>query len=87
VNVLPLEDYLKGVVPNELPVRFGLEALKAQAVAARNYTIRPRTRVYHNFDVCDSVQCQVYFGANTEHPLSNKAIEETKVCMRFITEI
>ncbi len=78
VNVLPLEDYLKGVVPNELPVRFGLEALKAQAVAARNYTIRPRTRVYHNFDVCDSVQCQVYFGANTEHPLSNKAIEETK---------
>ncbi|MDD3237947.1 MAG: SpoIID/LytB domain-containing protein [Candidatus Gastranaerophilales bacterium] len=78
VNVLSLENYLKGVVPNEMPVRFGLEALKAQAVAARNYAIKPRAKFYKEFDVCDSVACQVYFGANTEKELANKAIKETQ---------
>lgn len=77
INVLDLESYLRGVVPNEMPVRFGLEALKAQSVAARNYVLRPREKNYHNFDVCDSVACQVYFGANTEKPLSDKAVAET----------
>ncbi len=77
-NVLNLETYLRGVVPNEMPVRFGLEALKAQAVAARNYTIRPREIKYHEFDVCDSVACQVYFGANTESPLATRAVGETR---------
>jgi len=77
VNILALEDYLKGVVPNELPPHFGMEALKAQAVAARNYAIRPRVKIYPHFDVCDSVKSQVYFGYNTEKPESNTAIEET----------
>lgn len=77
VDVLPLDDYLKGVVPNELPVGFGFEALKAQAVAARNYAIRPREKNYPQFDICDSVACQVYFGQNSEHPLSNQAVDET----------
>ena len=44
INVLDLQQYLKGVVPNEMPIKFGLEALKAQAVAARNYVLMPRTR-------------------------------------------
>lgn len=78
INILPLKEYLKGVVPNEIPVRFGLEAVKAQAVAARNYTLRPRVKIFHNFDVCDTVQSQVYFGANTEMPLANQAIDETR---------
>jgi len=77
INVLPLEEYLRGVVPNELPVSFGLEALKAQAVAARNYALRPRDKINSLFNVCDSVQSQVYFGANTENPLSDQAIKET----------
>lgn len=77
VNVLSLKDYLKGVVPNEMPVRFGLEALKAQTIAARNYAVTPRVKAYKEFDLCDSVACQVYFGANTEEELSNKAIEQT----------
>lgn len=77
VNVLNLKDYLRGVVPNEMPVSFGLEALKAQCVAARNYALRPRVTYYKEFDICDSVACQVYFGANTEKPLSDKAVEET----------
>src|SRR5207247_2309085 len=42
VNVLPMQDYLKAVVPNELPIQYGYEAVKAQAVAARNYAIHPR---------------------------------------------
>lgn len=78
VNVLDLQDYLKGVVPNEMPVSFGIEALKAQAVAARNYVLSPRTRLVKEYDVVDSVASQVYFGANTEDNLSNKAVEETE---------
>jgi len=78
VNVLDLETYLKGVVPNEMPVRFGIEALKAQAIAARNYAMTPRTRSFKEFDVDDSVSSQVYFGAATESELSNKAVMETE---------
>lgn len=77
INVIDLESYLRGVVPNEMPVRFGLEALKAQAILARNYAIKPREKNIHNYDVCDSVACQVYFGANTEKELSDTAILET----------
>lgn len=77
VNYLPLEQYLKGVVPNEMPVSFGLEALKAQSVAARNYVLSPRVKANPNYDVVDSVASQVYFGANTERDLSNQAVNET----------
>lgn len=78
VNVLDLQSYLRGVVPNEMPVRFGLEALKAQAIAARNYVLMPRSKAFKEFDVDDSVASQVYFGAGTESELSNKAVAETE---------
>ena len=78
VNVIEVEDYLKGVVPNEMPVTFGLEALKAQSVAARNYVLSPRIKANPEFDVVDSVASQVYFGANTERELSTQAVEETE---------
>lgn len=77
VNLVDVEEYLKGVVPNEMPVRFGLEALKAQAVAARNYVLTPRTQAYNEFNVVDSVASQVYFGANTEADLATRAVMET----------
>ncbi len=77
VNLVEVEEYLKGVVPNEMPVRFGLEALKAQAVAARNYVLTPRTQAYKEFNVVDSVASQVYFGANTEADLATRAVMET----------
>lgn len=77
VNLIEIQDYLKGVVPNEMPVRFGLEALKAQAVAARNYVLTPRTQAYKEFNVVDSVASQVYFGANTEDDLATRAVMET----------
>lgn len=60
-----------------MPVRFGLEALKAQSVAARNYVLSPRVKANPNYDVVDSVASQVYFGANTEKDLSNQAVKET----------
>ena len=78
VNMIEVEDYLKGVVPNEMPVHFGLEALKAQSVAARNYALSPRVKSSPNYDLVDSVASQVYFGANTEKDLSNQAVEETE---------
>ena len=77
INVLDLQSYLKGVVPNEMPVSFGLNALKAQAVAARNYANRPQN-VYKNYDICDSTACQVYYGANSENPVSDRAVDETR---------
>ncbi len=77
VNLVEIQEYLKGVVPNEMPVRFGLEALKAQAVAARNYVLTPRTQAYKEFNVVDSVASQVYFGASTEEDLATRAVMET----------
>lgn len=77
INIIELQEYLKGVVPNEMPVRFGLEALKAQTIAARNYVLAPRVKAYEEFDVVDSVASQVYFGANTEDELATLAVEQT----------
>jgi len=81
VNELPIEEYLQGVVPNELsPVSFGeMEALKAQAVAARTYIMRNLGQ-YKNegYDVCATDACQVYMGQGTEHLLSTQAVNETR---------
>ena len=77
VNLVETQEYLKGVVPNEMPIRFGLEALKAQAVAARNYVLTPRTQAYKEFNVVDSVASQVYYGVNTEADLATRAVMET----------
>ena len=78
VNMIEVEEYLKGVVPNEMPIRFGLEALKAQSVTARNYVLSPRVKASPNYDVVDSVASQVYFGANTERDIANQAVIETE---------
>ncbi len=77
INILELENYLRGVVPNEMPVRFGLEALKAQSVAARNYVLASKAKDGEEFDVSDSVASQVYFGAGSEKELADKAVRET----------
>jgi stage II sporulation protein D len=81
VNILNLENYLKGVVPCELsPDIFNAyEALKAQAVAARTYAVKNLGRHEDlGFDLCDTPSCQVYGGLSSEHPLSTRAVEETK---------
>ena len=75
---IDLENYIIGVVAGEMPALFHEEALKAQAVAARNYVLSPRIKLNPNYDVVDSVASQVYFGANTEKELSNQAVKETE---------
>ena len=80
VNELPLEDYLRGVVPRELgPGAYPeIEALKAQAVAARTYTLRNLGEFTdEGYDLCGTPRCQVYGGMDDEHPLSDRAIAET----------
>lgn len=80
VNQVGIEDYLRGVVPNEMGpgVYPELEALKAQAVAARTYIVANRGQFSDSgYDICDSPGCQVYKGFGTEHPLTNQAVEET----------
>lgn len=84
-NVLPLETYLKGVVPYEMSGSWNVEALKAQAVSARTYAVRQATFVNHsseNFDLCNTAHCQVYYGnggPNINSPTANsdQAVEET----------
>lgn len=81
VNILNLEDYLKGVVPGELsPYNFGeLEALKAQAVAARTYALKNIGQFEDlGFDLFATPISQVYDGISIEHPLSTRAVEETR---------
>jgi peptidoglycan hydrolase-like amidase len=81
INELPFEDYLRGVVPRELgPALYPeLEALKAQAVAARTYALRNLGREFaaEGYDVCATPRCQVYGGRDAEHPLSDRAVAET----------
>ncbi len=80
INVLPLEEYLRGVVPMELsPLASEMEALKAQAVAARSYALSSLGRFKdEGFDLRDDQRSQVYGGFTAEHNLSNRAVEETR---------
>lgn len=81
INQLPLELYLRGVVPRELPpAAFPLiEALKAQAIAARSYALSTMGRFRNEgFDLRDDARSQVYDGLRAEHPLTNRAVEETR---------
>ena len=80
VNVVNLEDYLKGVVPAELsPKSFPeKEAIKAQAIAARTYAEKRRGQFeVDGYDICASPACQVYRGVSVEHPMANEAVRET----------
>jgi len=71
VNVLDMENYLKGVLPNEMPALWHPEAVKAQAIVSRTYATKNRN------NLVNTTASQVYNGYGTEHPASNKAIEET----------
>jgi peptidoglycan hydrolase-like amidase len=80
VNAVNLEDYVRGVVPNELsPEAFPeLEAQKAQAVAARTYALRNLGQYKaKGYDICATAACQVYRGRAAERPLSDQAVAET----------
>ncbi|TKH09797.1 SpoIID/LytB domain-containing protein [Peribacillus simplex] len=72
INAVYIEDYLKGVVPLEMPALWHAEALKAQAIAARTYALRHQSTI-----IDDTVSYQVYGGA-AGHNLTDSAIEQTK---------
>ena len=78
VNVVPLEDYLLGVVPAELSLP-QLEAQKAQAVAARTYAVaNVGTYGTKGFDMVPTVWSQVYKGVSIENPTGTRAVRETR---------
>lgn len=77
VNVLPIESYLLGVVPAEMPSSWMPEALKAQAIAARTYAVRGLVPSRY-YDMCDTTSCQVYRGYSAETKATNAAISATK---------
>lgn len=81
VNYVPMEKYLRGVVPHEIGrlKRDGFEAMKAQAVAARNYAVQRLVQSRErSYDMVATVYDQVYRGARSEWHLANRAIEATR---------
>jgi stage II sporulation protein D len=77
VDVLPLEQYLKGVVPSEMPFDWPAEALQAQSVAARSYALANLTK-NRDFDLHGDTRDQVYGGIAAEQPSATAAIAATK---------
>lgn len=81
VNRLNLENYLRGVVPAEMPTSWEPDAVASQAVAARSYAAwdlsTPSSTVTH-YDICDTTSCQVYGGYDREATGGNAAIDATR---------
>ena len=81
INIVNLEDYVKGVLSREMPLGKNdenYEALKALAVCVRTYAMRKTQDGKVYFDLYDDTHDQVYGGVDAENPLSNKAADETK---------
>ena len=77
VNELPMESYLRGVVPAEVPAGWPAEALKAQAIAARSYSAVRLDPDKGTFDVYDDTRSQVYLGKSAEKAGTDAAISAT----------
>ena len=78
VNFVGLEDYVKGVVPNEMSASWPLEALKAQAVCARTYVAANQNKYrQYGFDMTNDTYCQVYCGLNGANETTDRAVDET----------
>jgi len=80
ISELPLDQYLRGVVPAEMPAGYPPEALKAQAVAARSAVLAKLGTKHLNdpYDFCANVHCQVYSGNVSEAESTNEAVEATR---------
>jgi peptidoglycan hydrolase-like amidase/Tfp pilus assembly protein PilF len=79
VNRLSVEEYLYSVVPSEMPAWWPREALQAQAIAARSYTLYPRNRYEdRGFDLLSSVTSAYYPGVTNEHPRTTEAVDATR---------
>lgn len=78
VNRVALEEYLYGVVPNEMSPSWESEALKAQAVAARTFALHDiKKHAADGYDVCATTHCQVYRGSKSEHKETSAAVDRT----------
>ncbi len=79
VNHIPLMTYIKGVVPSESSHTWPLEALKAQAVAARSYAVFHKLSApsQRSYDVDDTARYQVYSGESHRFPSTDQAVEQT----------
>jgi stage II sporulation protein D len=80
INTLTLEEYIKGVVPMEMPNGKGtenFEVLKAFSICVRTYAIK-KLNSKNNYDIYNDVRDQVYGGESSERILSNKAVDETR---------
>lgn len=87
VNAVPLDQYVKGVIPNESPASWPLAALRAQAIAARSYALTGRIDG-NGFDLYEDVRSQVYEGIASEDPRTNRAADETRgVVVRYGGEV
>lgn len=79
VNVVALEDYVKGVLPYEMNASWPLEALKAQAVCARSYVVFRRDEYGdYGFDVTADTRSQVYRGLTASSAHCNEAVDATR---------
>lgn len=79
VNIVPVDDYLRSVVPEEMPVDWPAEAIKAQSVAARSFALASRGRhASEGYDLCTTTHCQLYTGIDAEKSASNAAIKATR---------
>jgi len=79
INILNIEDYLCGVVPSESPSYWPAEALKAQAVAARNYALqRVEATSGSSYNLVPNQSNQVYGGYDAETEATNKAVKDTR---------
>lgn len=79
INKVEIEDYIKGVVPSEMPSGWNIEAHKAQAVAARSYALANLgKRASHGYDLKDTPEDQAYGGASAETSKTNKAVKDTE---------
>ncbi len=79
VNSLPLEEYLMGVVPSEMPSKWNIEAHKAQAIAARSYALANlNKRGSKGYDLKDTPLDQAYGGATAETPQTTRAVLSTR---------
>ena len=78
VNLVPLEQYVRGVTPSEMQAGWPQQALRAQAVAARTYADWRRDHPLDvAYDICDTTLCQVYGGASTEVYATDRATRAT----------
>ncbi len=79
INNVGIEDYVKGVVPSEMPSGWESEALKAQAIAARSYALANLGKhAKYGYDLVDTTADQVYGGASVETVKTNGIVDDTK---------